>query len=402
MSRELDWSSVTFIVPMEIDAERFVRVFCKHPTLTFDEWWLSRNARPQFVGVNEPPDGARRVACSGEHAKELADCFLETGTCPKDDPANSIQTSRNTGVESAPGDDDQESLFLEQIRAAPHDRALRLRYARWLTEKGDQRGRIIELGERAKAREISNAEERELHETVQALRDAISSDWIIAMRYWHDFERWKAPVIDIVRQRIVDHYTDQGCPMTVTDRPARVMRQRVAELDYQSMSNHSVFIEAAEKSTNRIDVAMIIIEDSQLQGTIHRFWADGVPFAVSETQRDLLRGMKIFYRDGAVHLDSDSSSGRKHKMSSMSHTLSVHSMQFSEEDAKLYLERLPGRIEALKNAVEQDPNQAQLLDLLEQMQQGTRKVHCPANAVRGDIGSTYDKGHTVDSWDADS
>jgi len=78
----LDWESVSLIVPLDIEGQRLARVYCKHPTLTYDEWWLSNITMSQYVGVNEPPTGFPHISCSGEEAKEITDCFLETGVLP--------------------------------------------------------------------------------------------------------------------------------------------------------------------------------------------------------------------------------------------------------------------------------------------------------------------------------
>ena len=73
---EPNWDDVELLVLMDLEGQRIVRVFEKHPELTYNEYWYRPGTEPQFMGVNEPPDFGERRQLSGEAAKETTFDFL--------------------------------------------------------------------------------------------------------------------------------------------------------------------------------------------------------------------------------------------------------------------------------------------------------------------------------------
>ena len=71
-----NWDEVRFLIMVDFEGDRFVRVFEKHPTLTFNEYWCSPNSPPKFMGVNEPPEDDELKELSGEEARQAMQRYL--------------------------------------------------------------------------------------------------------------------------------------------------------------------------------------------------------------------------------------------------------------------------------------------------------------------------------------
>ena len=85
MIKQLDWSAVDCVSPLELDGSRIARVYCKHPTLTFDEWWVTGDGSIRYLGVNEPPPHEEVVVCNGSEHNILSERFMRRANCRRPD-----------------------------------------------------------------------------------------------------------------------------------------------------------------------------------------------------------------------------------------------------------------------------------------------------------------------------
>jgi hypothetical protein len=70
-----DWNHVELVVLMH--EQRIARVFERHPTLTYKEYWFSSPKAAKYVGVNEPPDSGNHVSVTGVAAERTVAEFFD-------------------------------------------------------------------------------------------------------------------------------------------------------------------------------------------------------------------------------------------------------------------------------------------------------------------------------------
>jgi uncharacterized protein (TIGR02996 family) len=81
---------------------------------------------------------------------------------------------------------DQESPFLDAIRANPHDKAARLVYADWLEERADARGELIRIEAEMRTLPVFSDRFWELKPRRHALRKRMPTSWLAEMCYLSD------------------------------------------------------------------------------------------------------------------------------------------------------------------------------------------------------------------------
>jgi hypothetical protein len=74
----INWSNVRVIkLGTNSQGKRWARVFEKHQTLTYNEYWFVDPNGYHFMGVNEPPDdGETTRHATGAAAEAIVDSWL--------------------------------------------------------------------------------------------------------------------------------------------------------------------------------------------------------------------------------------------------------------------------------------------------------------------------------------
>jgi uncharacterized protein (TIGR02996 family) len=125
-----------------------------------------------------------------------------------------------------------ERAFLDAVRAAPRDPAVRLVYADWLEEHGDSRGELVRIEEEMGQLPVFADRFWHLKPRRNELRSRVAADWLEAMRYGTDCQpvfRHGIPDGWKERWRLVREYTERWYDIPLGDVGGRADEVREAE-----------------------------------------------------------------------------------------------------------------------------------------------------------------------------
>ncbi len=72
----ISWDQVRLVYLLDMEGQKFARVYQKISGGTFNEWWVNPSGSTQFMGMNEPADIGERLDVSGVDARQAVISFL--------------------------------------------------------------------------------------------------------------------------------------------------------------------------------------------------------------------------------------------------------------------------------------------------------------------------------------
>ena len=121
-----------------------------------------------------------------------------------------------------------ESLFLDEIRAHPYNMELRMVYADWLEERGDERAEFLRLEEQIDSR-ADDPNHRRAEARLRSVAGNCSAEWlaVVCRRYdvvLHQFGNWKLTLIKGARHVLGGSLRDTK--QLVEAAPTKLLRER--------------------------------------------------------------------------------------------------------------------------------------------------------------------------------